>query len=423
MDDTLIINHSEINHIIRESNSFKSLFDEIKENDSIPIIKKYYFADFEELLKKDFLKKYFEDILIKLKYWGINPLPYDVINFFVKNKENIVNLDEDLLKYFVEINAIVQAVIKKENLCNSAVKIGSLNLLKAAIKNGYSLIKYIDINTQEHDTFYCAIQYGSLPCIQYLMETKNIKIQNSNKYFDIDYYYNDFENYEEIYKIVASKGYIDVLSYLHTIEFGIKFVNQILNENELIDSVLCAGITVCAAAANGHKNIIEYMHENSSYRNPYPTYYAALHGHKECLIYLNYNGYHWDSTTCSHAAKGGHLNILKLLFENGCHLSIETCKEAARNGHEDCLIYAHKNGCPIDRTTVLVAVMNGRIDCFKYIVENIGDEWKTESMTKYAAQYGHVDCLKYAILCGCPLNKEECLKVAKGDCLTYILEN
>uniref|UniRef100_A0A6C0DBC4 Uncharacterized protein n=1 Tax=viral metagenome TaxID=1070528 RepID=A0A6C0DBC4_9ZZZZ len=374
--------------------------------------------DYEELLEKDFLKKYFEEILNKLKHMNINPLPYEVINFFVKNRENIVNLDENILQYFSEINAIAQSVIKKENMCNSAVKIGSLNLLKAAIENGYSVIKYgID------DTFYCAIKHGDLPCIEYLMESKNIKIQNSNEYFDIDYYYDDFENYEEIYNTVASKGYIDVLIYLHNIKFGIKFARQILDENELTNGALWCGDTVCVAAANGHKHILEYLSENYSYRDSYPTYHAAAHGQKECLLYLNENGYYWDSTTCSHAARGGHLNILTLLFENGCPWTKHTCEEAARNGHEDCLMYAHQNGCPIDHSTVLIVVMNGRIECFKYIVEHISDEWKTESITKYAAQYGHLNCLKYAIECGCPMNKEECLKVAKGDCQTYILEN
>ena len=119
--------------------------------------------------------------MIKLKYWDINPLPYDVVNFFVKNKENTVNLDEELLKYFAEINAIAQTVIKKENMCNNAVKINSVNLLKAAMENSYSVIKYTDIytytdiHTKDHDTFFCAIQHGSLSCIQYLNEISKIE--------------------------------------------------------------------------------------------------------------------------------------------------------------------------------------------------------------------------------------------------------
>jgi hypothetical protein len=49
--------------------------------------------------------------------------------------------------------------------------------------------------------------------------------------------------------------------------------------------------------------------------------------------------------------------------------------------------------------------------------------WKSESITKYAAQYGHLNCLKYAHEHGCPWNKEECLKVAKGECKQYIFDN
>lgn len=416
MEEPILFSNPEnLNPIITQSKKFK-------ENESVSkqISENYYFNNFDDLFKKDFLKKYFEDILIKLKYWDINPLPYDVVNFFVKNKENIVNLDEELLKYFAEINAIAQTVIKKENMCNNAVKINSVNLLKAAMENSYSVIKYTDIytytdiHTKDHDTFFCAIQHGSLSCIQYLTEIHKI---------NLDYYYDDFEHYEEIYNIVAGKGYLDILTYLHNNKFGIQFARQTFNEDEIADGALWGGKAVGVAAGNGHKHILEYFCENSSWRNPYPTYYAALNNQLECLIYLNENGYHWDSTTCSHAVRGGHLNILTLLFEQGCPWTKHTCEEAARNGHQDCLIYAHKNGCPMDRTAVLVATMKGNIDCFKYIVEHISDDWKTESITKFAAQNDHLNCFKYAIEKGCPYNKEDCLKVAKGECKQYILEN
>jgi len=274
-------NCSDINPIISESKIFK-------DNHSISLPKNYYFTDYDELFKKDFLKNYFEEILMKLKYWDINPLPYDALIFFVKNKENIVNLNEDLLKYFAEINAIAQTVIKKENMCNSAVKINSVNLLKAAMENGYPVIKYIDTNIQENDTFYIAIQHGSLSCIKYLKEIGK---------FDIDYYYDEFEHYEEIFNIVARKGYLDVLTYLHNNKFGIEFAKQTFNEDELTDGALWCGRTVGAAAGNGHKHILEYFRENSSYRDPYPTYYAAANGQLECLIYLNENGYHWETTS------------------------------------------------------------------------------------------------------------------------------
>lgn len=407
MEETILINRSNINPIISKSKNFK-------ENEFISLPKNYYFNDNEELLKKDFLKKYFEEILNKLKYWDINPLPYEVVNFFVKNKDNSVNLDEDFIKHFDEINAIVQTVTKKENMCNSAVKINSVNLLKAAMENGYSVIKYIDFDTFKNDTFYCAIQHGSLLCIQYLKEIGKL---------DMDYYYDEFEHYEEIYNIVAGEGYLNILTYLYNNKFGIEFAKQIFDENEIADGALWSGRTVCAAAKNGHKHILEYLRDNSSWRDPYPTYYAAVNGQLECLKYLNENGYHWDSNTCSHAARGGHLNILIYLHENGCPWTKHTCEEAARNGHKDCLMYAHQNGCPMDRTAVLAAIMKRNLECMKYIVEQIGDEWKTESITKFAVQYGSLDCFKYAIEKGCPFNKEDCLKVAKGECRNYILAN
>jgi len=407
MEETILVNPLNLNPSISNSKNFN-------QNVLISVPKNQYFTDFEELLKKDYLKQYFEEILTKLIYWDISPLPYEVVNFFVKNKENVVNLDESLIKNFKEINAIYQTVIKKENMCNNAVKIGSLNLLKAAFENGYSYIKYIDINTLDQDTFYCAITHGSLPCIEYLVEICKINIK---------YYYYDFEHYEQIYNVVANKGYIDVFCYLHKSKFGIEFARQTLDENEITDGALWSSNTVCAAAASGHLDIIEYLHKNSSQRDPYPTHYAALYGQLETLIYLNNNGYHWNSNTCSHAARGGHINILKYLHENGCPWTEYTCEEAVRCGYIDCFTYAHQNGCPMDQKIVVCAVINGKLNCLKYIIQNIGEEWKTKNITKFAAQYERLDCFIFLIEQGCPYDKEECLKVAKGECKQYILAN
>jgi exopolysaccharide biosynthesis predicted pyruvyltransferase EpsI len=58
MEETILINRSNINPIISKSKNFK-------ENEFISLPKNYYFNDNEELLKKNFLKKYFEEILNK----------------------------------------------------------------------------------------------------------------------------------------------------------------------------------------------------------------------------------------------------------------------------------------------------------------------------------------------------------------------
>ena len=81
MEEPILFSNPEnLNPIITQSKKFKQ-----NESVSKQISENYYFNNFDDLFKKDFLKKYFEDILIKLKHWDINPLPYDVINFFVKN--------------------------------------------------------------------------------------------------------------------------------------------------------------------------------------------------------------------------------------------------------------------------------------------------------------------------------------------------
>ncbi len=48
----------------------------------------------------------------------------------------------------------------------------------------------------------------------------------------------------------------------------------------------------------------------------------------------------------------------------------DTCRFAAEKGHLDCLRYAHENGCPWDEYTCRGAVENGRLDCLHYAYEN-----------------------------------------------------
>ena len=77
--------------------------------------------------------------------------------------------------------------------------------------------------------------------------------------------------------------------------------------------------------------------------------------------------------------------------------------EAAQYGHLECLKYAHENGCPWHEKTCAGAAFNGEFECLKYAHEN-GCPWNTrfKIFVLDAALYGHIECLKYAHENGCP---------------------
>ena len=62
--------------------------------------------------------------------------------------------------------------------------------------------------------------------------------------------------------------------------------------------------------------------------------------------------------------------VFEIPFENGCPWNEETCFYAAENGHLECLKYAHENGCRWDKRTCSNAAENGHLECLKYAYEN-----------------------------------------------------
>jgi len=105
-------------------------------------------------------------------------------------------------------------------------------------------------------------------------------------------------------------------------------------------------------------------------------------------------------------------------------LDKNTCKYAAYYGHLECLKYAHENGCPWDKYTCEYAAYNGHLECLKYAHEN-GCPWGADTCIN-AVTNGHLECLKYAHENGCSWDESICEKAAEYghlECLKYALEH
>ena len=119
---------SELSSLIRRSHVYAELIEE-KEGgvlDAIP--SEYYFRTIDELLSNRL-----ERTLHVLRYWNINPLPYEVIKYAFGHVDEILELSTYLIYYFDEICTILNST--EETVCTEAVRIGSLNLLKVAHEN------------------------------------------------------------------------------------------------------------------------------------------------------------------------------------------------------------------------------------------------------------------------------------------------
>ena len=97
---------------------------------------------------------------------------------------------------------------------------------------------------------------------------------------------------------------------------------------------------------------------------------------------------------------------------------------AAENGHLECLKFAHEHGCAWDERTCMYAARSGQLECLKYAHER-GCAWDEETCD-YAAGNGHLECLKYAHEHGCAWDEGTCYFAAWNghlECLKYAHEH
>jgi hypothetical protein len=147
---------------------------------------------------------------------------------------------------------------------------------------------------------------------------------------------------------------------------------------------------------------------------------AARKGYFDILKYIikicggDIIGCNIDGDACDDAAACGHLNCLRLAYEfGGAPIKIETFYNAAEYGHVDCLQYAINNEYEYDRNEhgkimCAKAAKNGHINCLKLLREEEmhWDEQTCKSAAECALKYNQVECLEYAYKNGCPYSKE-----------------
>jgi len=139
-------------------------------------------------------------------------------------------------------------------------------------------------------------------------------------------------------------------------------------------------------------------------------------------------GYTLTDLVARNAAEKGHIDILQFCFDNislmkytenrmektqysTCFVKVlydilqpkcyfnSICRYAAKNGHLECLMLARNYNCPWDEHVCIDAASRGHYDCLKYAHEN--GCILTKEVCYYASS-GHLECLIYAHTHGCP---------------------
>ena len=135
----------------------------------------------------------------------------------------------------------------------------------------------------------------------------------------------------------------------------------------------------------------------------------------------------WGGGTINAAAYQGNLEMVKYCVANECPVDEWACAYAADGGHLECLKYLHEEvKAPWGPQTANWAAENGHLHILEYLVERKYNKY-VESACQYAAKFGHLDCLKYLHKTArAPLDYlavREAHKKNQTECLRYLLDN
>ncbi|KAJ8571729.1 hypothetical protein ON010_g5107 [Phytophthora cinnamomi] len=230
-----------------------------------------------------------------------------------------------------------------------------------------------------------AIKRGDLLMLQWLGKHPSgrellSKHKVSNEYLDLN-------------AAAATKGYVDVMHYLHNEGFADEYEGALIAavRSGRLDSVkwllprvrrLTNANLMDEAAVYGHLEILQYFHDTDLPELPR----LSCSSEKE-LVYLNANS---DSSLKSLLRD---ITALEMIRSTGC--SVQAMNFSAARGHLEVVKWLH-NHCVEGCTTLAMdnAAASGHLDVVKWLHFNRSEGCTTHAMD-VAAQEGHLDTVKW----------------------------
>ncbi|RLN96148.1 hypothetical protein BBJ28_00013346 [Nothophytophthora sp. Chile5] len=179
----------------------------------------------------------------------------------------------------------------------------------------------------------------------------------------------------------AANGHLDILQWLHS-ELGVELAER----------------TMAQAAENGHLNVVQWLHANNcEHDDASALESAALCGHFEIVRWLHDN-LHDECTrrAMTWAAGAGHLEIVQWLhprLTEGCTTS--AMDAAAKNNHMDVVQWLHEHrseGC--ETHAMDGAAQHGHLEMVQWLHTHRQEGCTTWAMNT-AARHGRLDMVKW----------------------------
>jgi hypothetical protein len=164
---------------------------------------------------------------------------------------------------------------------------------------------------------------------------------------------------------------------------------------------------LCAFAAwHGHLAVVQWIHHHAP---PTTTTSACVWAYSEMTN---------TTSICSSAARNGHFHIVQWARQHGADWDEKTCANAAAEGHFKLLQWIRNHGAPWDESTCSSAARYGHLSILQWAREQ-GCPWDEETCSN-AAESGHLELLQWARANGCPWDENTCTYAAGGGHLAVL---
>jgi len=147
----------------------------------------------------------------------------------------------------------------------------------------------------------------------------------------------------------------------------------------------------------------------------------------ECITWFH-NEVYWRfcASDCAAAAITNNLRALRYLHEQDCPWDEKTILCSISSGHLECLQYALLDGCPKPSNDVCInhAAGYGQIEVLKYL-RSIGWEFNSETLCHAVRPANNLACVKFLVEAGCVMSADVINSAAcYGNlvCLQYLRE-
>lgn len=391
-------------------------------------------------IKKSTKVESFEDaqeLLHTIRFWGLDEIPLELIEYGLKNPEDVSILLDDFFEiedfcllqsdseeYDSRSYCLMLKAIQKDKvyiLRHMKYKLNGADTFSPRCDDLFQLMDDLDVaNIDTDELLALSLRNDSHCCFLYLAKEFNKNIDEISEDAAM-------HGAVQCMRMVISNGMpirittLEIAAYASETAIVVLLLKEWKQCPDLKSNPSLATAICKCAMHSGNKELLSMIADMKLDCSEAIVGKLTRRGDPELLKFAKQLGFEFGSSATAYAALFGQYDCLEFLHMDGCPWDERTTENASVRNNSSCLEYAIVNGCPINIAVPINAAATGNTECLNIALSHDcpRDEW----ITWIAAAKGHIDCLSLAIRENCSLKIDICCVAAKAGeliCLEHL---